>query len=47
MTNGALQLDTFKNDQIVEKEYIKAIIKCIKFQGRQYYNTLYPDTIIE
>jgi hypothetical protein len=33
MTNETLQLDNFKNDQTVEKQYIKAIIKCIKLQG--------------
>jgi hypothetical protein len=31
-----LQLDKSKNDQTVDKQYIKANIKCINFQGRQY-----------
>jgi hypothetical protein len=34
--NETLQLDKSKNDQMVDKQYMKANIKCIKFQGRQY-----------
>jgi hypothetical protein len=31
-----LQLNKSKNDQTVDKQYMKANIKCIKFQGRQH-----------
>jgi hypothetical protein len=34
--NETLQLDKSKNDQMVDKQYMKANIKCIKFQRRQY-----------
>jgi hypothetical protein len=31
--NETLQLNKYKNDQAVNKQYMKANIKCIKFQG--------------
>jgi hypothetical protein len=34
--NETLQLKKTKNDQTVDKQYIKANIQCITFQGRQY-----------
>jgi hypothetical protein len=34
--NETPQLDNSKNDQTVDKQYMKDNIKCIKFQGRQY-----------
>jgi hypothetical protein len=34
--NETPQLDKSKNDQTIDKQYMKANIKCIKFQGRQY-----------
>jgi hypothetical protein len=34
--NETLQLDKSKNDQTIDKQYMKANIKCFKFQGPQY-----------